>query len=309
MAGRTLALAAAVAAAAAVLAAGFLLLHGGGRGVSTATTAGGASGGLVVAASIPSLADDVRLLLCPGDTVFSIVPAGVDPHSFQLSQRLLQRVEEADLVVLMGRAPFEVKLEKLVPRDRVLVVLGLEGLRIARNPVTGAPVYHMPVYEPRNYRVFVEALASRLEGLRPGCAGVYREKLRSIEERIAVLENASGLLSGVPAVGSTPVVVYPAEWLGLRLEALLVPEVGAGASEAMVERARSLLERGAVAVVLVDGMGRPATKADEKLLAMAGEAGAPVLRVPAPWTPGSTLEKMERLLSEARALAERLGGG
>ncbi len=296
---RVLLAAAAAALLAAALAAGVYSLHSGGGGAE-----GG--GGLLVVASMPSLAGDARLLACSGDRVVSLLPEGADPHVYQLGQRQLELLREASLVVVVGKAPFEVKVLQLLPGDKVLAVLRLEGLRLLENPVTGKPVYHMPIYEPGNYRVFMEALASRLEALRPGCAGVYREKLEAVMERLEGLEEARGLLGGRAAVGSTPVVVYPASWLGLRVEWLLVPEAGVAASQESLERARQLLGEGAVAVVLVDSRGEPLTQADRRLAAMAAEAGAPLLRVPAPWLPGSTLEKLERLAAEARTLA---GGG
>ncbi|MEM3892849.1 MAG: hypothetical protein QXR12_02735, partial [Thermofilum sp.] len=44
-------------------------------------------GGLRIAVTFPSLYEDVKALLCEGDTVVSIAPPGVDPHEYQLSPK------------------------------------------------------------------------------------------------------------------------------------------------------------------------------------------------------------------------------
>ena len=302
MNGRWLAAAALVAVALLALAALYTATHRpgstGGEGGGAAAGEGG-GGGLLVVTSFPNLASDVRLLLCPDDRVESLAPPGVDPHDYQLTPEDLEKIRGADLVVSTGHAPFEAKLHGVVPGDRLVEIPRVPGIRLADNPVTGKPVYHMPIYDPGNYRVFMRYLEERLERLRPECREAYRRNLENVLGRL------DGIVSGAPrldrsAVASGPVAVYAVEWTGLRVEWLLAPEHGVPPSQEGLQRARELLDKGAVAVIVVNGRGEPWGRVDEKLASMARDAGAPVLRVPAPFIPGSVLDKLEYI-------AEQLG--
>ena len=270
---------------------------------ATAMTGAKAQGGLIVLVTFSNLVDDVKPLLCGGDRVEALVPPGVDPHSYQLKPSDIEKIRNADLVISTGHAPFEVKLRNLVPSDKLVEIPRIKGIRLLRNPDTGQPNYHMPIYDPRNYIVFIDYVAHRLAELRPGCANHYLSAARSVAERVEALASRAPKLN-VDAVGSVPPVQYPVEWLGVHVRLLLSPEAGVPPTPAILEKAKRMLSSGAVAVVMVRG-GEPATPIDARLESMARELGAPVLRVPAPFLPGSIPSKLEVVVEEASRLAGR----
>jgi len=115
-------------------------------------------GGLLVLVSFPNLADDIKPLLCSGDQVRSIASPGIDPHSYQLTLNDFKLLRKASLVITTGHAPFEVEIEKKLPESRVIVipkVVRKAGGIILLNPDTGQANLHMPICDPRNYRIFI----------------------------------------------------------------------------------------------------------------------------------------------------------
>ncbi len=262
------------------------------------------SSGLKIVVTFYNLIYDVKPLLCSGDQVEALVPPGVDPHSYQLSPADVEKVKRADLVISTGHAPFEVKLRNLVPRDRLVEIPRIEGIKLLRNPDTGQPNYHMPIYDPHNYIVFIDYVAHRLAELRPSCSSHYLSAAEKIKESVMSLIRRAPRLD-VDAVGSLPPVQYPVEWLGIRVKLLLSPEEGVPPTPGILEEAKRMLREGAVAVVMMRG-GEPATPVDARLMSMARELGAPVLRVPAPFLPGSIPSKLRVVVEEAAGL--RAGG-
>ncbi len=263
----------------------------------------GGAKGLLVVVTFPNLVDDIRPLLCGGDRVVSLVPPGVDPHEFQLTPSALRLAREADLVVSTGHAPFEVKLRDVIDPSRLVEIPRIKGIRLLVNPVTGQPNYHMPIYDPSNYKRFIAYIAERLAALRPGCKAKYMRNAERILEEVDTVVAAAPRLSAV-AVGSAPPVQYAVQWLNVTVAWLLIPEPGVSPTPGEVGKARSLLEEGAIAVVM-SSRGGLATPADTKLAEMAKEYGRPLLRVPAPYSPGSVLEKLRVVAREAEELASQ----
>jgi len=261
--------------------------------------------GLTIIVTFSNLVYDVKPILCSSDSVEAIVPPGVDPHSYQLTPSDLEKIRKADLVISTGHAPFEVKLRSLVPRDKLVEIPRIEGIKLLSNPDTGQPNYHMPIYEPHNYITFIDYVAHRLAELRPSCANHYLSAAKDIENRVEELIEKAPKLN-LSAVGSTPPVQYPVEWLGIHVKLLLSPEEGVPPTPEILERARSLLSRGSIAVVMVRG-NEPATLLDARLESMARQLGAPVLRVPAPFLPGSIPSKLQLVVKEVSRLAHEEG--
>jgi ABC-type Mn2+/Zn2+ transport system permease subunit len=159
----------------------------------------------------------------------------------------------------------------------------------------------MPIYDPRNYIAFVKALASTLATLNPKCASVYEEHASRLIERVEELVSTTPRVEA-DAVADHPFTVYAVEWLGLHVRVLLSPEPGLPATPELIEKARSLLSRGAWAVVT----NPPVSQASRLLLSMARSTGAPVVMVPSPLAPKPIPEKLEEVVSSFRAaLAQR----
>ena len=290
---------AAAAAAIAVAAALYALYATGGGGGSASSP--GAGGGLTIVVTFNNLASDVKLLACRDDRVVALVPPGVDPHSYQLTPRDIQEVRKADLVVSTGHAPFEVKLRDIVAPDRLVEIPRVPGVRLLENPVTHKPNYHMPIYDPDNYAAFMRYLAERLSRLRPGCASHYRSAAERVVREVEALKKETPRLS-VAAVGSSPPVQYAVTWLGVRLSWLLVPEEGVAPTPETLSRAEALLKSNDTLAVVMVVSGHYVSPVDERLASMALEEGRAVMRVPAPFAPGSVLDKLRLVAEEAAKL-------
>ncbi|MEM0376728.1 MAG: zinc ABC transporter substrate-binding protein [Thermofilum sp.] len=268
-------------------------------------------GGLRVAVTFPSLYEDVKALLCEGDTVVSIAPPGVDPHEYQLSPRDVELLKSSNLIVSTGHAPFEERIAEMVSRgelEGVLVVIPeLPGLRIAKNPATGLPNLHMPIYDPENFRVFLKHLVEAMVKLRPGCAEVYRAREKAVEEEVARLMLQAPRLN-TSAVALSPVVQYAVEWMGVRVKYLLIKEHDLPASPEDIAAVERALSRGEVALI-VSVAGREDTPLGRKASELASKYGVPIIYVPSGDAPQSTLSKIKQAAEEVGKVAGRIGAG
>ena len=271
-------------------------------------SAGGSPGSRasLVLTTFPGIDGDIRLLLdgCSSVVVRAIVPPGVDPHEYTLRPDDIEAARRAVLVVSTGHAPFEEELARYVP-DKVMVIPSLEGIRLMRLP-TGALNLHMPIYDPDNYRVFIEQAAQRLSEAIPECSSTIEANLERILASLAEAERYRGSLAGAPAVAAAPVAQYAVSWLGADIRVYFVAGHGAQTSPETVVRARELLGNGGMAVIIVDSRGMPANQPSEELLRLAGETGAPVIKVEAPYTPKPLLYK---ILNVAGQAVQHQGGG
>ena len=261
----------------------------------------GGEKGLLVVVTFPNLAKDVSQLLCSGDRVEAIAPPGVDPHEYQLTSRDTELLREADIVVSTGHAPFEKGIERLAAqgllRGVLVVVPRLPGLRLSINPSTGQPNYHMPVYDPANYVVFLRGLAQALSSMRPGCRDFYWSRAAEAAERVAGIVATTPLLHA-RAVVDTPAAQYAVEWAGVEVAAILVREHGAQVAPRDIEAAEKILAEGGLAVVTTPVAG----KAGQLLLELARKHGASILQVPSPLGEKSIVEKLVEISSQAKKL-------
>jgi len=293
----------AVAAVAAVAVLALIALYTWGKGEAHPSGTSSQIGkGLLIVVTFPNLKYDVEQLVCSGDSVVSIVPPGVDPHQFQLTPEALKLIKKADLVISTGHAPFEVKMRDIVKPEKLVEIPRVPGIRLLTNPDTGKPNYHMPIYDPENYKAFINYVASKLEQLRLDCRTVYEEKRAKLIAELEKLVAEAPRLNAT-AVGSAPPVQYAVEWLGLHVALLLAPEHNVPPTSRTIQKAEKLLGEGAVAVIMVYG-GEPVTPADSKLSQMAKDVGAPMLSIPPPYAPGSVLEKLCIVVEEARGIAK-----
>ena len=263
----------------------------------------GGQGGLLIIVTFPCLKYDVELLACEGDRVISLLPQGADPHQYQLTPDDVRLLEDADLIISTGHTTFEVKIRELVGEGeigaRLVEIPGIPGLRLLKNPSTGQVNYHMPIYDPGNYRAFMAYLASVLSELRPGAAGEYRAKLSRVLRKLdELLEEAPKL--DARAVADLPVVQYAVSWLGVEVSFLVVKEPGVPATPGDLMRIEEAMSRGDVDLVV---LSEPVvSSASERLRELASEHGLPILYVPSPLRACSTLDKLSAIVEQARAL-------
>lgn len=257
--------------------------------------------GLYIVASFPNIARDVELLAAPGDHVEYLAPPGVDPHTYSLRSSDLDRLRKADIIVSTAHTGFEASIRELVESGELGGVLveipSIPGIRIAENPVTGRPNYHMPIYDPYNYILFIKYLRDVMSSLRPSMKQYYYEKACEVIESVMEMINATPRFNASVVI-EKPYMQYALEWTGARIEYMLVKEEGAPPTPIDVAEIENAVKTHRVGLVAVT---EPAsTTTASKLIDLAGKHGVPIVFVPAPARPESMMDKIERVSEQLR---------
>ncbi len=257
------------------------------------------STGVNVVVTFPSLAEDVKLLACSQDRVTSLVPRGVDPHSYELRPEDVSTLKGADLIISTAHTPFETSIRKLELGAELLEIPSLVMIR--ENPVTGKPNYHMPVYDPQNYILFMESVKSVMSKLNPGCRDEYEARYREVKSRVESLINrARSLNLSMNALATTPLVQYAVEWTGIKVRYLILKEAGVPATPQDLARAKRAAQRGEIQVVVL--MEGEPEQIEEKALEIAKEYGLPYFKVPSPLKAEPIPDKLEEILNRVQSM-------
>ena len=253
--------------------------------------------------SFPNIACDVELLALGDDEVVALAPPGMDPHEYQLTPDDIELLKGADIIVSTAHTPFEMEIRELHDRGEISGILveipRIPGIRIMENPATGQPNYHMPIYDPGNYKVFITYLASLMAKLRPGKQDSYLSKAEAIVGTIdSLLDRAPRL--DLAAVADLPFTQYAVSWLGIDIRFLLVKEHGVPATPGDLLRIEEAISSGKVCLAVVCEPATPS--ASRQLRELATEHGLPILYVPSPLSPRGTLEKLEQVAERASGL-------
>lgn len=259
---------------------------------------GSSSSGLVIVVTFPSLANDIEQLLCSGDIVVSIVPRGIDPHTYTLTPSAINILKRANVIVSTGHTSFEMKIRELVDEGVIRGVLieipRINGIEIKKNPATGQPNYHMPIYDPRNYALFIDRLTDVLARLRPECRIHYLDNRNSIIDKLySIIYSANK--TRVKAAAESPVIQYAVEWLGIDIEYLMIREHGISASAQDVLEIENALKNGDAKLVVVSEPLK--TNAGSKLVELAEKYNVPILYIPSPLTNDTMLHRIEIVVS------------
>ena len=259
--------------------------------------------GLYIITTFPSLVHDVRLLTHSSDVVESLIPYGVDPHEYQLKPSDVEKVLRADIVVSTGHTSFEKSLKETLFehgwRGVFIEIISMDGVVIMENPTTHKPNYHMVVYDPYNYIVFIEKLGSELARLRPWLKQYYLSKTRSVVDRIYYILNNTRRIECI-AVADTPLTQYAVSWTGIKVKYLVIKEHGLPASPRDLENIAYGLEKGFIDIVVVT---KPiASKYSKTLVDIAHRYGRPILYVESPLVNKSIVEKLEYIMEQLSSI-------
>lgn len=254
--------------------------------------------GLTIVVTFPSLADDLNLIRCDSDKVYSLLPSSVDPHDYSLKPADVELLEQADLIVSTAHTHFESRITELsnqgVIKAVILEIPRVPGIKLSQNPSTGSANLHMPIYDPINYLEFLKNLTNTLRRLNPACAGVYEAKYETVRDRINKLLSSVERLS-LRGIGVNPVVQYAVSWLGINLTSLLIPEEGVSPTPSVVLEIEDQVKKEYVDVIVV-------TTGENTYVNYLRDLGTqyniPVLEVPLPYTEGSIISKLENIANQ-----------
>ncbi len=259
----------------------------------------GQNNGLLVVTTFDNLKYDVKQLLAPGDRVVSLVPPGVDPHSYSLRPQDIELLEKADLIVSTGHVAFEKQIEKMVKegiiKAELIEIPDIPGIKVLDNPVTGKPNLHMPIYDPYNYIVFISRLASVMASLRPSMKDVYIEKETQVINKVAEIISSTKRITGI-GVGEAPPVQYAVEWAGLKIKYLALIQPGVPVPPSLLKQIEEQAKQHKIEYIVV--IGNSTNPAHKLLLGLAEKYGLKTIVVPSPTSPSSILDKLEYIVQE-----------
>lgn len=257
--------------------------------------------GLTIVATFPGLAEDLKLLACPGDRVVSLLPAGVDPHEYTLTPGDVEVLKSADLVVSTGHTSFELKIESLAAsgelRGVVVNILRIPGVRVYDNPATGTPDYHMPIYDPLNYVAFVKYVSWVMAALNMAESSCYAERASSLISRVVELYTRAPYLDA-KAIADFPYAVYAVSWLGVEVVGLLVKEEGVAPSPQELAEYEAMVSQRRVGLLVVTAVGSDNPAASSKLLEWSNKYKIPVLKLQSATYNGSVVSKLEFIVGQ-----------
>ena len=182
-------------------------------------TAATPAGDLIVVATTSIVADVVQQIGGDAFTVSTLLPRGIDPHSFQPSPRDMAMVANANIIFANG-AGLEEFLQPLIENagTQAHVVEVSDGIQLLEAPVeesddgephTGDP--HTWV-DPNNVMVWVENIRAALVELDPANAAIYQANAErytaSLEELDAWVVEQVALIPAANRTLATDHLVY-----------------------------------------------------------------------------------------------------
>ncbi len=272
---------------------------------------------LVVTVTLGCLKTDVSSIGGSYVRVSWLIPPGVDAHEYSLRPEDVIVLVHSDVVVSTNHTHAELQVDRLFREGRLnasyIVINSIPGVKIQLNPSTGKPNYHMVIYDPNNYIVFIKHLARTLSSIDPEHKSFFEGRASEIVRVVERIISETPRLSGWRILVSSPGIQYAVGWLGANITMLLKPEEGLDVSPqtlSMVEKALEQEEINAVAVCVIPSNGefKPCSKSDEYLMLLAERTGTPVIRVVWPLYPMSIPEKLEFVSREAKEALAKVGG-
>ncbi|MET1101752.1 MAG: hypothetical protein ABWW69_04665, partial [Pyrodictiaceae archaeon] len=168
----------------------------------------------------------------------------------------------------------------------------------------GQPNYHMLIYDPENYKIFLIYIVKVLSEKRPECSKVYGKNLNKVIAELTRIVSMSPKLN-IDAAADMPLTQYGVSWLGVRIRYLVVKEHGVAVSPSMLRDIENGAEKGSIGLIVV--VWPLSSKASEALKNIALRHSVPVLYVPSPFTKGTILNKLANISLQARSLEAKLG--
>ncbi len=262
------------------------------------------SNGLLIVVTFPSLVYDVKQLAYIDDTIVSIVPFGADPHEYQLTPSDIDLLKKADIIISTGHTSFEkdirLRVESREFNGVLIEINSLEGIVIKDNPVTHQPNYHMVIYDPYNYMVFIRYLGDVMSSLRPVLSQYYKTRVGDVLSRVEGIVENSPKLNNCIAVADTPLTQYAVSWTGISIQYLVVKEHGMPASPKDIENIAYSLEKGFIDIVVVT---EPiSSKASSLLVELANKYDVPIVYVKSPLINKSIVDKLDYIASQISSL-------
>lgn len=260
--------------------------------------------GVYIVVTFSSLYPDIREVVCKTDEVAYIAPPGVDPHEYLLSSQNVRSLKLADIIVSTAHAPFEVQIRKMKEngelKAELIEIINIPGIRLRNNPVLGTPNYHMPIYDPENYLIYMRYVVKILSEKNPACSKTYLDNYEKIAAEINQTTKSFRKLD-IVAAAISPVAQYAVEWTGIRIKYLFQKEHDLPATPediASIEKAAARGELGAIITLQVSKKTPLMVKAEE----IAEKYRIPLIRIPSPTEQKPMYVKIKEVVEQLKIL-------
>jgi zinc/manganese transport system substrate-binding protein/zinc transport system substrate-binding protein len=262
---------------------------------------------VTVVATTPIIADLARAVAGERVAVISLIPAGADPHTFEVGPSVVRQVAQARLILANGLGLEGQLLQAVMANKRPDALLVLLGERLAPN----ATDPHLWL-DPTMASGYVREMARALAEVDPEGASFYQQREQALQERLQALDRFLWeQVAAVPPENRELVATHAAfHWLaqryGLREVGYLVTgpeeEPGAGALATLRER---ILAQGVPAVFV-----EPQLEAEDRVLAsLASDLGLPVCTLYSDAFTKEVSSYLAMMEFNGRELRRCLGGG
>jgi len=258
--------------------------------------------GLYIVVTFPNLVPDLENIVCQYDKIVSIAPPGVDPHEYSLTTKNVEDLKKADIIISTSHTSFEKRIRELAEAGELngtlIEIPRIPGIVIKNNPVLKTPNYHMPIYDPNNYILFINYTMNILINKNPSCREIYIEKARIIINKVLDIVNKTSRLN-ISSIADTPIAQYGVEWVGIRIAYLVVkdPEIQA---QPDIETIDKLVSNGSVKLAVVT---EPVKSSSSMWLEnYASEHGLTILYIPSPLTNASMVDRLSIISSRVNGL-------
>ena len=195
----------------------------------------------------------------------SLLPAGVDPHSYEPGSReLLDAIAGASLIVMTGphHLPVEESIRRLEEEGFIRIpVLDYRdyqeaGLILLKIPGTNISNPHGYLYSIMGIKAIAKASALELSRISPEYSSYFEERLRGyLEELDSIKAKIKAMEVGeIKVILGGPDLQYLAEDLGLRVEGFILKAHGAEPSLGDIMIAIDAVRKGRASLILLSDL-------------------------------------------------------
>ena len=221
-----------------------------------------------VAVSIQSLEGIVRDVAGEYIDIISILPAGAEPHNYQLPPDKISMLKDANLFIFTGHFAFEDVLEKAYPDKEILTLnktsITYGGYKIKLFSMPGLKGYNPHGYwiYPDNALSIADAVVDKLSALDPDHASLYKNNLALFRDKIMLLKDMyRDIAEKYNLVGKPLVIGFPAEQyfvapLNMDIVAVVVKGEGLTISGNELQTAREKLLESDIPLIIASDISR-----------------------------------------------------
>ncbi|MEM0046864.1 MAG: zinc ABC transporter substrate-binding protein [Fervidicoccaceae archaeon] len=273
---------------------------------STLTSSGQ---GEKIVVTFPILQGDVERIVNGSIEVVSLVKPGVDPHDYQLSPSDAESLKSSSLIISTLHTYMENQIDSMIKSGEIkakyLVIPQINGIQYEINPNNGIWNPHMPVYDPRNYLLFIANLTQTLDEMYPNMSAVFNAEYNKVRQQInQLLSEYEGRASGY-AVASSPEVQYAVEWTGIKIVRFVLVDEDVGVQPKDINAVEEYLSNGTAKYAIVaatysqsTGSWTPYSNVDATLVNLAQKYGAKIIYVPTTSGNLSILDSLQLITKE-----------